>query len=145
MIHRVALFRVGGQMRHWGRSSHSLGMCSSVVRRMIASFLAVHCQICWPSPHSISLCSSVSSESQFRHFVVEDICILYSPTFVGVRSCMTVYQVILVASWVGVFCRFLHTVSQSVSFHIVRQSGSEQSLTENKTSRTLFVLYYQPL
>jgi hypothetical protein len=27
---------------------------------------------------------------------------------------------------------------------IVRQSGSEQSLTENKTSLTLFVLYYQP-
>jgi hypothetical protein len=26
----------------------------------------------------------------------------------------------------------------------VRQSGSEQSLTENKTSCTLFVLYYQP-
>jgi hypothetical protein len=27
---------------------------------------------------------------------------------------------------------------------LVQQSGSEQSLTENKTSRTLFVLYYQP-
>jgi hypothetical protein len=42
------------------------------------------------------------------------------------------------------FCFFVRDCSEPDCGDILPQSGSEQSLTENKTSRTLFVLYNQP-
>jgi hypothetical protein len=96
--------RVGGQRSNCGLRSHPVGMFRSVMRWIIASFLAVHCHICLPSTHSIILCNSVSSESQCRHLVVEDSRILCNLTLVGIKSWITAYRVIFMASWVGLMC-----------------------------------------
>jgi hypothetical protein len=63
-------------------------------------------------------------------------------TFVGVRSCMTVYQVILVASWVGVLCRFLHTVSQSVSGRRLVPSFSSLLLVYREGGALFYKIFF---
>jgi hypothetical protein len=59
MSHSVAPWRCEGQRFSWGRSRHSLGILSGIVRSILAITLFVNSHIVCPCPHSVKRCITV--------------------------------------------------------------------------------------
>jgi len=115
--HNTALFSLVGHILNCGRNIHSSGIRDGIVRSISAIRVYVYCHILLPSPHSVSLCSSLSSIVHLWQEIEGVIFIRYSRAFVGVTSCSTRYHVHLVLSDTGASFKFFHIRVQSVLGH----------------------------
>ena len=61
IMHNIGLFLLVGHISNCGRNIHSSGIRDGVVRSINAIRVSCYCHVLRPSPHSVNLCSSVST------------------------------------------------------------------------------------
>jgi len=110
-------FVAGDHSVNCGHISHPSGMRSGTVRSICASLCLVQSHISFTSPQAIMRCSSVSFLSQFLHLSVGVSRILWSRSFVGIMSWITLNHAALLDAGTGVSCRFYHTTFQFACGH----------------------------
>jgi hypothetical protein len=142
--HITVLRLVCGHSAHCGLRSQLVRIWSGVVHSMVAIFLAVHSHICFPSPHSVSRCCSLSFLPHLLHVSVGDIFIFCRRTFVWRMSWITLYYMAFILSGTGTSCTFAQTVLHSIPGHIlvIRSSFTSVSLLIIRCSVQYVLLLY---
>lgn len=115
--HRTAPLRCGGHRRKCRRSSHSSGIFAGVVRSILAVMFFVCFYVDFPSSHSVKRWLVVSFLPHSLQMSVGDILIRYNLSFVGMVSCITLYQVAMSVSVIGAALKFFQIVFQSALGH----------------------------
>jgi len=118
-IHNTARWRCVGQSWKSGRISNALWMFHGVVLNILAILLDAHCHVLVPSPHSTRRCSKVSLFPQSVQMSLLVMLKRFMRVFVGIMSCIALYQVTRSDFCTGVAFRFLHTFFQFVCGHIL--------------------------
>jgi len=112
-------WRCVGQGWKSGRVIHALGTFSGDVLNILAILLDTHCHVCVPSPYSTRRCSKVSLFPLSVNVSLLVMLMRFRRVFVGIISCIALYQLTRSDFCTGVAFKFFHIFFQFVCGHIL--------------------------